>query len=788
METYKLPKKLKFLIIIGLILPFFLLFCSNGPNFYNIPFPIQTNTAPSLISMSFERDNYTGSYNGNASLMYTDWGFDWSTWVVDNYSENLIDPNITINNYVYDVNYIDVYAYWLFNGFSSHIIEDNLTAESNVTSSISFAQGFTSPELLSIDELSLYLNYSLPGSELYRFEVTIYDENLQDIIDYNETWDNRQNVAEWYTFGFSNNILEAGKNYSIVLTIWFDSSQNYNSTNFWKTANHSVSADQGISMVHDGNIWTQLPNDNETDFLCQFSYVQLIDPAEVDLKFIIEDQVCIPNYRKGLYSVGYEAFYSYNFVTPPDHTINITAIANQSVNFAYIDIYPRYVHLINITGTFNTSGNQINWNIQYPYRDISLDQTLDFFMFENDWTLEHFYNPSNGEFEDLFFGSIKLWNDTYNGIIDIWGFPLEQDIFTGIYQSSNYFNRFSTKMKLANGSYIGVASFQIDQTIRLEAKLVDSNNQPLSGGIGHIELISPLGTVVYNGTGLNANNGTINSSDILLSNIGSGVYTINFFWTNGRKVAYSSTLIEIRKAPSPPIFFPTSEDNPETLILIIALIIAAVATPVALVVRRQLQLRDWEKSCRYLFILSKNGVSMYSHSFGIEFQDPLLISGMISAISSFIIEVTGSKKPLRTIDQEDKKILLSHGQYTISALVADKSLSVMYKHLETFHVEFEKTYRSLIKDWNGDTTIFKGTEKIIDKYFPMDMEEKIIRGVKRKLIEFTERVTTITDPLDVISIFREITEFSSKYQVIINKHYLKQYGELLKIAEEKIQS
>lgn len=66
------------------------------------------------------------------------------------------------------------------------------------------------------------------------------------------------------------------------------------------------------------------------------------------------------------------------------------------------------------------------------------------------------------------------------------------------------------------------------------------------------------------------------------------------------------------------------------------------------------------------------------------------------------------------------------------------------------------------------------------------MEEKIIRGVRLKLTEFLERITSITDPVDVISIFREITEFTTRYQAIINKHYSKEYNELIKIAEEKL--
>ncbi|MHA1379854.1 MAG: hypothetical protein ACTSRG_15905 [Candidatus Helarchaeota archaeon] len=721
--------------------------------------------------------------------MYSQWGNDWTWWFLQSSSEHLINPNITLNNYIYELNYIDIYAYNIKNGSGNYIIANNLTAESNTTSSLSFSQEFVAPNLITINKLYLYLNYSLPTSELYRLEVSIYNETIQDKLDYNETWDTRQDVSEWVDFEFSNNILEKGVKYNIIFTVWFDSAQDYQFNNFWKTSNHTGS-DQGYSRINNGMNWIILSNDNKTDFLCNFDYDILIHPSKIDLKFIVEGEVFIPYYRKGLITSGYEAYLSYDFISPPEHQINVTAVANQSVDYVIIDVYPRYVYLINITGSFNTTGNQIQWEILYPYKDVSGGSSSDFFLFERDWTLDHFYNPGHEEFEDLFFGVVKLWNKSYNGIIDIWTFPLEQDIYTGIFHSSNYFNGFVTQNKLDNDNYVDVQSFTIGQTIRLEAGVKSLDSEPISGGSGRIELISPSGVTIYNETNLVLINGTINSSDIMLNNgLEAGDYTINFFWTNGRKVAHSSTIIEIKAQSSLPQFiFPANKDSTLMMILIGLFATAAIATPVGILVRKKLQEKDWEKSCRNLFILAKNGVSLYAHSFGIEYQDPTLISGMLSAISTFIRDAIGSKKELRTIDQEDKKILLTHGKYTITALIAEKDLTIMHKQLEYFTNDFEKQYGPLLKDWTGNVGGFKGVEKLIDKYFPMEMEEKIIRGVRRKIEEFMERILSVTEPADVISIFREITEFSAKYQEVINRYYSKQYKELLKFAEDKVQN
>jgi len=84
--------------------------------------------------------------------------------------------------------------------------------------------------------------------------------------------------------------------------------------------------------------------------------------------------------------------------------------------------------------------------------------------------------------------------------------------------------------------------------------------------------------------------------------------------------------------------------------------------------------------------------------------------------------------------------------------------------------------------------MFKGVEVIINKNFPIDVESQIIRGVRGKLIEFRNKLETMTQPTEIISLMREITEFISRYRAIVNKYYIDYYFEIIKIAEEKITS
>ena len=269
----------------------------------------------------------------------------------------------------------------------------------------------------------------------------------------------------------------------------------------------------------------------------------------------------------------------------------------------------------------------------------------------------------------------------------------------------------------------------------------------------------------------------MSSSEISLSSgIKEGTYEAKVFWTNGKEAAIYSTKIVI-KAPVNIIFW-----------VLLSVGLALVSTPVALVTRKYIRQRNWQKSLKNLFVLTKDGLNIYEYSFGIEIQDPALISAMISALTSFVREATGSKKALRTVDQEDKKIILNHGNYITLALMSEKDLPIIHKRVKKFTEVFENQFGLKLKQWQGETTMFKEADVIVNKYFPIDVEEQIIRGVRGKLIDFRNRLETMTQPREIISLMREITEFISRYRTIVDKNYIDYYFEIIGIAEEKISS
>ena len=118
--------------------------------------------------------------------------------------------------------------------------------------------------------------------------------------------------------------------------------------------------------------------------------------------------------------------------------------------------------------------------------------------------------------------------------------------------------------------------------------------------------------------------------------------------------------------------------------------------------------------------------------------------------------------------------------------MSDKNLPIIHKRVRQFSEAFEKDFGIILKKWTGETTAFKGAEVIVNKYFPIDVEAQIIHGVRGKLIEFRNRLEIMIQSKEIISLIREITQFISRYQAIVNKYYIGYYSEIIKIAEEKI--
>ncbi|NMC03577.1 MAG: hypothetical protein GYA24_00120 [Candidatus Lokiarchaeota archaeon] len=122
-----------------------------------------------------------------------------------------------------------------------------------------------------------------------------------------------------------------------------------------------------------------------------------------------------------------------------------------------------------------------------------------------------------------------------------------------------------------------------------------------------------------------------------------------------------------------------------------------------------------------LIILDKrSGIDIYGQSFG-EFKlDPTLVSGFLSAIGTFWLELTNTDEDSQTIKLEYKKskIVISEFKgFRITLIMKDAPSSVMLASLDQFAHDVEEKYGKILKDFNGETTAFQDMGKLIEKHF-----------------------------------------------------------------------
>ena len=743
-----------------------------------------TNTQINKISSSnglnlANGETYTGDYDGDISILYYNETSSTTTWTYQNSSTNIIPHNYSNRGREYKIHNLEIWTDNFINAtaWGEFIIANNITNQISLAPAIAYTQEFTVDDLIAIEIISLYLNYSLiiePTIGFYYMILQIYNEDFTEEIDWMLWEENRWDIEEWVDFYPRYNIFEPEKKYNFLFLLATKEFTPINNS-FWKAEKYSSPAfNKGITRVYDGVSLEPVPNDDTVDMLCNFTYSTLVNPADFDLKYIINGEVIDPIYQPSSWNfLGYEAYHSIVLDAPVYSDFNITVVANQTIEWCQVYIEALYIYQRNATGTYYVDENIIEWTIEYPYEILTFGY---FFLFERDWNFIGLYDPYGYEVEQIFFGPIYLYNHSYYAITTLLRPPLEWGTYTGIFTSPNYCKTINTKLKQGT-DFVDKITFETGQTIRLDAEIFNSLGEPMTGGNGQIIIKSSSGQVVHNETGLTAINGTMSSSEIILgSAYKAGAYEVTIFWTNGEEIAYFSTTFVIENPVVVDILFYVA--------LIVGIALAAI--PVAFLSRRFIMQRNWEKSLRNLFVLTKDGLSLYEYSFGIEIQDPALISGMIAALTNFVREATGSKKSLRTVDQEDKKVILFHGNSTTTALLGEKDLPIIHKRIRKFSEAFEDKFGIHLKSWKGETTLFKEAEVIVTKYFPIDVEEQVIRGVRAKLVEFRERLEVLMEPNKIISMMREITDFLSRYRGIVNKYYIDYYLEIIRAAEDKI--
>ncbi|MHA1268648.1 MAG: DEAD/DEAH box helicase [Candidatus Helarchaeota archaeon] len=125
-----------------------------------------------------------------------------------------------------------------------------------------------------------------------------------------------------------------------------------------------------------------------------------------------------------------------------------------------------------------------------------------------------------------------------------------------------------------------------------------------------------------------------------------------------------------------------------------------------------------------LLILHKNsGVTLYSYNFSDKTIDPALISGYISAINSFGIELSGSSHVnMRKMEYDRFKIILQEGEYIrIGLIISDIQEDWLMKKIEHFVITIEDHFKHQLSEWNGNINVFKSIGILFNEIFGINI-------------------------------------------------------------------
>jgi len=154
-----------------------------------------------------------------------------------------------------------------------------------------------------------------------------------------------------------------------------------------------------------------------------------------------------------------------------------------------------------------------------------------------------------------------------------------------------------------------------------------------------------------------------------------------------------------------------------TLALIVTFFMLLSIVPVVLATRPLDEALAKQVNVKVVFIVTNEGRCMVDVTFkGISVETDL-ITGALSAVGDLIKESVHSEKRLKTIDQEDVKIMISYGQHVNACVIADKETVELRKKIDSFLRLFEEKYEQYIVEWSGALRPFMGAYKTIEEIF-----------------------------------------------------------------------
>jgi hypothetical protein len=118
-----------------------------------------------------------------------------------------------------------------------------------------------------------------------------------------------------------------------------------------------------------------------------------------------------------------------------------------------------------------------------------------------------------------------------------------------------------------------------------------------------------------------------------------------------------------------------------------------------------------------LFVTTTEGLDIFNYTFGALKIDPALISGMLTAIISFVKEATKSRQFLRTIEHGDVVLVVEYGKRVFGAIVTDQETPDLRDKLRKFLTRFEEKHADILAKWTGQIPDVEKDRRLAESIF-----------------------------------------------------------------------
>ncbi|NVM28433.1 MAG: hypothetical protein HWN65_06290 [Candidatus Helarchaeota archaeon] len=121
-----------------------------------------------------------------------------------------------------------------------------------------------------------------------------------------------------------------------------------------------------------------------------------------------------------------------------------------------------------------------------------------------------------------------------------------------------------------------------------------------------------------------------------------------------------------------------------------------------------------------MLIHSETGLTLYSHNFATQTTDADLISGFLSAIQGFGMEVSHQETKMKRLSYEHFEIELSDGSLTMAALITSGLPNQLTSAaLREYILRFEARFRPQLETFSGNVSQFATAEELVQSVFLM---------------------------------------------------------------------